>query len=153
MRVDDFLTDHHVPFQRHQHEPVFTANRVAEALHIPGKEMAKTVLVRTNFGYILAVLPATHRIDLEQLRLNLGEHDIELASEAEMNQLFPDCETGAIPPFGSLYDLTTVVDETLSEDKEIVFEAQNHAEAISMTYEDFARLEHPRMGHFARQLA
>ena len=72
---------------------------------MPGKEIAKSVLVRTNHGYALAVLPATHRVDLEQLRQDLGEETIALASENEMQQVFPDCERGAMPPFGSLYDL------------------------------------------------
>jgi Ala-tRNA(Pro) deacylase len=152
MRLDEFLNDKHVSFRRIQHEPVFTATRIAQALHIPGKEMAKCVLVRTDHGYVLAVLPATHRIDLTRLCENLGENQAELASEEEMQRLFPDCERGAMPPFGSLYDLTTMVDDSLALDKEIVFEGQDHEEAICMTYEDYANVERPRMGHFACQM-
>jgi Ala-tRNA(Pro) deacylase len=149
MRLDDFLTQCQAPYRRLHHEPVYTANRIAQILHVRGKEMAKSVLVRTSSGYVVAVLPANYRIDLEQLCHDLGDVDVELACEDEMEQLFPDCERGAVPPFGSLYHLTTMVDESLAEDKEIVFEGPNHEEAIGMAYQDYAMLEHPRLGHFA----
>ena len=149
MRIDEYLTGRGVPFTRLAHRPAYTANRVAQALHVPGREMAKTVLVRTGRGHVLAVLPATHRVDLDQLRTELGDQQAGLATEGEMEQLFPDCERGAIPPFGSLYHLPTLVDESLTEDEEIVFEAQNHEEAIRMRCRDFMDVEHPRLGHFA----
>jgi Ala-tRNA(Pro) deacylase len=95
------------------------------------------------------VLPATHRVDLERLREDLAEEQVGLATESEMEQLFPDCERGAIPPFGSLYQMPTVVDESLAEDDQIVFETNNHEEAISMAYRDYVAVEHPRVGHFA----
>jgi Ala-tRNA(Pro) deacylase len=149
MRLDEYLTEKHVPFTRLPHRPAYTANRVAQALHVRGKEMAKTVLLRTGHGHMLAVLPATHRVDLERLREDLREDQVGLASETEMDLLFPDCERGAIPPFGSLYHIPTVVDESLAMDDEIVFEGQNHQEAIRMRYRDYEAVEHPRMGHFA----
>ena len=149
MRLDEYLTEKHVPFTRLPHRPAYTANRVAQLLHVRGKDMAKTVLVRTGHGHILAVLPATHRVDLERLRQDLGEDQVGLASETEMERLFPDCERGAMPPFGSLYHLTTVVDESLTADDSIVFEGQSRDEAIRMTYRDFDAVEHPRLGHFA----
>jgi Ala-tRNA(Pro) deacylase len=149
MRLDKFLTDKHVSFKRLHHQPAYTASRVAQILHVPGKEMAKSVLVRTSHGYVLAVLPANCRVDLDQLAQELGEERIGLASEDEMERVFPDCERGAVPPFGSMYDMITMVDETLTEDKEIVFEGQDHEEAICMTYQDYNNLEHPRVGHFA----
>ncbi len=152
MRLDEFLTKHQVPFRRMKHMPVYTANRIAQVLHIPGNEMAKSVLVRTQHGYVLAVVPATHCVDLERLRQSLGESEIELASEDEIEQLFPDCERGAIPPFGSLYHLMTMVDQSLAKDKEIFFEGQDHEEALCMTFDDFATIEHPRMGRFASRL-
>lgn len=149
MRLDQFLTDQQVPFERLQHAPAYTANRVAQILHVPGHEMAKTVLIRTGEGYVLTVLPATHRVDLDRLEADLQEGAVDLASEAEMEQLFPDCERGAMPPFGSLYHLTTMVDETLAEDKVIVFEGQDHEQAIRMAYRDYEAVEHPKVGHFA----
>jgi len=151
MKLDDFLTNRRVPFQRLVHQPVYTANRVAQALHVPGREMAKSVLLRTGHGYVLAVLPATHHVNLEDVGECLGEERVEMASEADMDKLFPDCERGAMPPFGSMYQLPTLVDDALAEDEEIVFEGQNHSEAIRMTYRDFEEVEHPRRGHFAHR--
>src|SRR5262245_16822446 len=149
MKLDEFLTSQGVPYQRLHHRPAYAANRVAQALRVPGQEMAKAVLVRTGHGHALAVLPATHRVDLERLRQDLGEEQVGLASEGEMEQLFPDCERGAVPPFGSLYRLPTLVDESLAADEEIVFEGQSHEEAIRMAYRDYVAVEHPRVGHFA----
>ena len=151
MKLEQFLTERRVSFELLPHRPAFTANRVAQLLHVPGKEMAKTVLLRSGHGYVLAVLPATCQVDMEEMRQELGDERIEMATENEMDQLFPDCERGAIPPFGSMYHVPTVVDETLAEDERIVFEGQNHEEAIGMAYRDFEAIEHPRHGHFARR--
>lgn len=149
MRLDDLLTDRHIAFQRLHHRPTYTANHTAQALHVPGREVAKTVLLRAGRGYLLAVLPATHKIDLEQLRQRLGEDCLEMASEEDMARLFPDCQRGALPPFGSLYQLPTVVDETLMQDEQIVFDAQTHEDAIRMDYRDYEAIEHPAHGRFA----
>lgn len=149
MRLDEFLSKERISFEKMRHPSTFTANRVAQALHVPGRKMAKSVLVRTNHGYMLVVLPATCRIDMDQLRQELGEQEVGLAAEDEIEQIFSDCEPGAMPPFGSLYHLPTVVDETLGKDDEIVFEGQDHEEAIRMKYQDYEAIEHPRKGHFA----
>lgn len=151
MKLDEFLDSRHVPYQRLRHRTAYSANRAAQALHTPGREFAKTVLLRTGRGYALAVLPATHHVDLELARADLGEDRCEMASEEEMDRLFPDCERGAMPPFGSLYELPTIVDESLAEDEEIVFEAQTRQDAIRMAYRDYEAIEHPRHGHFARR--
>lgn len=151
MRLDEFLDSRHVPFTRLHHDPAYTAHRVAQLLHVPGRAMAKSVLVKTGHGFVLAVLPATHRVDLDQLRQDLAEDDLDLATENDMERLFPDCERGAMPPFGSLYQLPTLVDESLARDEEIVFEGQDHEDAIRMRYRDYAAVEHPRLGHFACQ--
>lgn len=152
MILHDYLTSRQVPFERMPHRAAYTANRVAQLLHVPGREMAKSVLVRTKHGYVLAVLPATHQVDLDQLARDVGEDDAKLASEQEMDSVFPDCERGAIPPFGSQYAVRTIVDESLAADKRIVFEGQNHEEAIRMAYRDYAIIEHPRIGHFAKPM-
>ena len=149
MRLDEFLTDNHVPYERLHHRPAYTAQGLAQALHVPGREVAKAVLLRTDHGYVLTVLPATRRVDLAQVRDCLGNPSAELASEAEMGRLFPDCETGALPPFGSLYHVQTLVDDSLAEDERIVFEGQNHQEAFRMAYRDYEATEHPRKDHFA----
>jgi Ala-tRNA(Pro) deacylase len=149
MKLEEFLTNRGVAFERLRHRPAYAANRVAQALHVPGKDMAKTVLLRTGRGYALAVLPATRQVDLQRLREDLWGEEVEMASEAEMGRVFPDCETGAMPPFGSLYHLQTIVDKSLAEDEQIVFEGQTHEEAIRMAYRDYEALEHPLKGHFA----
>src|SRR5579883_2183539 len=92
MRLDDLLVSRHITFQRLPHRRTYTANRMAQALHVKGREVAKTVLLKTGQGHMLAVLPATHKIDLEQLREDMGDSRIELAAEEEMDRLFPDCE-------------------------------------------------------------
>jgi Ala-tRNA(Pro) deacylase len=152
MRLDELLTSRHIHFDRMPHRPAYTANRMAQALHVRGKDVAKTVLLRTGHGHVLAVLPATHQVDLEQVQRDLGEDRVELAPEEEMDRLFPDCERGAIPPFGSLYQVPTLVDESLTQDEQIVFEAHTHEEAIRMAYRDYEALEHPRKGRFAHHV-
>jgi len=149
MKLDEFLSSRDVPFEKMPHRPAYTANRIARLLHVPGKEVAKTVLVRVDDQFALVVLPATHQVDLERVRRELGGKRVEMADEKDMARLFPDCEPGAIPPFGSLYHITTLVDQTLTEDEKIVFEANTHHNAIRMAYRDFQEQEHPRIGHFA----
>jgi Ala-tRNA(Pro) deacylase len=152
MKLDELLQGRQVRFERLHHEPVYGANRVAEKLHVPGKGVAKTVLLRTELGYVIAVVPADHCVDLERVRACLGDEWVEMASEAEMRQLFPDCEVGAMPPFGSVYHLRTLVDEALADADEIVFEGQSHCEAIRMGYRDYDALEQPLKGRFSLHL-
>jgi len=142
--------DQNVTYELIPHEPTFSSMHTAEACHVSGDGLAKGIVLRRNGGYMLAVLPSTHRIDLERMKRELDDEDVEMASEQEIEQLFPDCETGALPPFGSLYHLPTIVDDSLTQDERIVFDAQCHDEAIRMTFRDFQFLEHPRIGHFAR---
>jgi Ala-tRNA(Pro) deacylase len=149
MKLDELLTSRQIPFERLRHRPTYTARRLAQLLHVPGREVAKMVLLRTGQGYLMTVLPANRRVDFEQVRRCLGEDSVEMASESEMEWLFPDCERGAVPPFGSLYHMPTLMDESLADDEQIVFEAQNHEEAIRMAYRDYEAMEHPRKGQFA----
>ncbi len=151
MKFEDLLVSRHIRFERLPHRRTYTANRMAQALHVKGREVAKTVLVKTGHGTILAVLPATHHIDLEELGQNLGEEHVELASEEEMERLFPDCECGAVPPFGSLYQVPTIMDDSLALDETIVFEAAHHDQAIRMSRQDYEAIENPRRGHFAHR--
>jgi Ala-tRNA(Pro) deacylase len=151
MKVDELLLARNVTFERLHHPVRYGANRVAQSLNVPGREMAKTVLLRTEDGYVITVLTANQRVDLEKVRRCLEEEWVEVASETEMAQVFSDCEVGAMPPFGSLYHVQTLVDEELAEDEKIVFEGHNHEEAIRMAYKDFEAIEHPVKGHFACQ--
>lgn len=151
MRLEDLLVSRHILFQRLPHRRTYTANRMAQALHIKGRQVAKTVLLKTGNGPLLAVLPATHHIDLEQLREDLGDPQIALAGEEDMDRLFPDCERGALPPFGSLYQLPTLMDDSLDDGESIVFEGPDHEQAIRMSLQDYEALEHPRHAHFAHR--
>lgn len=151
MRLDDMLVSRHISYQRLPHRRTYTANRMAQALHVKGREVAKTVLLKTDRGHLLAVLPATHKIDLEALREELSDPRVELAGEEEMDRLFPDCERGAVPPFGSLYQMQTVMDESLAQDDSIIFEGPDHEQAIRMAFRDYEAVEHPRHGHFAHR--
>jgi Ala-tRNA(Pro) deacylase len=132
------------------HSPTFTAQEDAAALHVPGQELAKTVVLNGAKGIYVAVLPATHRIDLKKMKEVAGE-SVRLASEGEVGKLFPDCELGAMPPFGELYGIPVFVDASLAADEEIVFNAGTHQEAIRMAYADFERLVRPKVSSFAVQ--
>lgn len=145
MNIEKFLREHGIEFKVLPHQTAYDAQHVAQALHVPGRKVAKTVLLRANhrYGYLVAVLPATKRIDLEQLSKLLCGCQVELATEAEIAEHCPDCEFGVLPPFGSQYAMQTVVDESLANDNEIVIEGNTHNEAIRLNFNDFMRLEEP----------
>ena len=152
MNVKDYLGEQGVPFEVLEHRPTYDASRLAQAVHVSGYEVAKTVLLRADgdYAHVVAVLPATHRVDLGKVSKALGGSRVELATEAELAKHCPDCEIGALPPFGWKYGMETLVDESLTADEHIVFESNFHCEAIRMTYEDFHRLAQPLVVAFAR---
>jgi len=117
---------------------------------VKGQELAKAVMVKTDGSFIMTVLPATGRIDFQKLKDFLGKKDVRLASEDEFRGLFPDCETGAEPPFGNLYNVDTVVDAALTHDEEIFFNAGSHYEAVEMRYKDYEELVKPKIADFSR---
>ena len=142
-RLEEFLNMNGVPHQVIPHPLAFTATSVAGAAHIPGREMAKTVVVDLDGQHVLAVVPADRRVDLERLRLATDSYYADLCEEWEFIRDFPDCEPGAMPPFGDLFDLEVYVEPHLAEDAEIAFSAGNHREVVRMAYKDFERLAHP----------
>jgi Ala-tRNA(Pro) deacylase len=150
-----FLQRRHVQFEAIEHPAAFDAQHLAQALHTPGREVAKTVLLRADhtYSYIVAVLPATHRIDFEALSEFMGGTTLELATEVEIAERCPDCEFGVLPPFGSHYGARTIVDESLTRDEYISFESDSHTEAIRMKYSDYYEIEHPLVARFARPAA
>jgi Ala-tRNA(Pro) deacylase len=152
MKLQEYLHDREIPFDVLHHEDTFDSQHLAEAVHVSGRQVAKTVLLRMDHGYqyAVAILPATHLIDLEAVERLLGGARMELATEYEIAQRCPDCETGVLPPFGSMYGLETVLDESLRNATQIVFEANTHQEAIRMAGADFLKLENPLVGDFAR---
>jgi len=152
MSMKHFLQRRHISFEVVSHPQAFDAQHLAQALHTPGREVAKTVLLRADHDYshVVAVLPATHRIDFAALSTFLGGTTLELATEAEVAERCPDCEVGVLPPFGSHYGAQTIVDQSLTEDESISFESDSHTEAIRMKYSDYYDFEHPLVARFAR---
>ncbi|MBN1423066.1 YbaK/EbsC family protein [Candidatus Fermentibacteria bacterium] len=148
-KVKAFLDEHGVKYLTLRHSPAYTAQEIAASAHVPGKEMAKTVMVKLDGRMAMAVLPASYRVDFGTLATASGCDKAELASEAEFRDLFPECELGAMPPFGNLYDMEVFTAKRLAEDEEIAFNAGTHRELIRMRYEDFARLVRPRVVTFA----
>ena len=152
MLVRQFLSESHVPFETVDHDPTYTAQALAEAAHISGECVAKTVLLMSDRGPQLAVLPATHTIDMPLLQQTLRANDVHLATEFECGAYFGDCEVGAVPPFGSQYGMTTLLDESLLQVDEITFEANTHREAVRMQLEDYLALERPQVSRFSHHL-
>ena len=148
-RCIDFLDMSRVCYAHTRHSVAFTALEVAFAEHISPHKLAKTVVYSTAQGYGLAVLPADTLINMEILGRYLNDPDIRLTSEREMEELFPDCELGATPPFGNLFDVPVVVDLSVAEQEFIAFNAGTHRDVIHMSYSDFARLVNPAVAKFA----
>lgn len=142
-KLKEFLNSRGVRYVGIAHSPAFTAAEVAASAHIAGRDFAKTVIVKIAGAMAMVVLPANRRIALADLRELLGTHDVELATEAEFRGRFPDCELGAMPPFGNLYGLTVYVAQSLAEEESIAFNAGTHREVVRMRYEDFAAVVQP----------
>ena len=149
MNVADFLRVKRVAYEFIPHERTTEAQRLAHSVHAPGREVAKTVLLKAGAAYVVAVLPADRSIDLDLAKQALGASKVELATELEIANHCPDCELGALPPFGSQYRMKTLVEESLTEDEQIVFEGNNHHEAYRINFADFQRLEQPIVAAFA----
>src|SRR3990170_343560 len=148
-RVKEYLDKEKVPYEHHIHRTAYTAQEVAAEEHVPGKMLAKAIILKVDDRLAMAVLPATARADLAALGASAGAKEVRLATEFEFTGLFPDCEVGAMPPFGNLYGLPVYVEEMIRRDPEIVFNAGTHQDTIRMKYEDFARLARPHILEFA----
>lgn len=152
-KLKNFLDEHDVRYVSIKHSKAYTAQEIAASAHIPGKEVAKSVVVKLDGEMALAVLPASYSIDFEQLKRATGAPGVELASEDEFEDRFPGCELGAMPPFGGLYDMRTFMDVSLADDEEIAFNAGSHTELIKMSFSDYRRLEEPIDLQFALEPA
>lgn len=146
--VKSRLDREHIHYDIVPHSPTFSALRVAHTLHVSEQQVAKVVIVKVKSQFITTVLPARWSVDLHSLRKMFGTHRVRLATEQEIRKLFPDCEVGAIPPFGTLYGLPVYVDRSLAGDRQIFFECGTHSEAIRMRYWDFAALVFPIVAEF-----
>ena len=151
-RLKEFLDENHVKYITMIHSKAYTAQEIAAILHVPGKMFAKSVVLKSGEQFFMAVLPATHRVNLDLFEQVSHSHQVELATEEEFEKLFPKCEIGAMPPFGNLYELRCFVDTSLTHDEDICFNATTHSEVIKMKYTDFERLEKPVIGTFAEHL-
>ena len=152
MKINDFLKERGVHFSVHEHPPTYTAQEVAAEEHISGDMLAKAVIVKAGDEHVMCVLSASYKLDMDKVADFLGVKSVRLADEGEMAELFPDVEVGSEPPFGNLYDLTTLVDEHLTADDEIVFQAGSHRQVIRMTYADYAGLAKPEVADLAVHL-
>jgi len=141
--IKEFLDNHGVKYVSIRHSPAYTAAEVAASSHVAGRDFAKSIVVRTDAGFALVVLPASRRLVLADLRELLQAPALRLATEAEFRDLFPDCEVGAMPPFGNLYDMCVYADESLAEFDEITFSAGTHRELVRMNWKDMVRLVGP----------
>jgi Ala-tRNA(Pro) deacylase len=148
-KLKEFLDSKRIQYVVISHSPAFTAQQVAASAHVKGKELAKTVIVKIDGNLAMAVLPASQKVDLERLREAAGAEQVELASEREFRDRFPDCDLGAMPPFGNLYGLDVYVADTLTDDEEIAFNAGSFTELVRMAYRDFEQLVQPKVLRFA----
>lgn len=151
-RLKALLEESEVAYEVTEHERAYTAQEEAAAAHVPGGNWAKTVVVMADGNPMLAVLPATRQLDIDAFRRVVGAEKVELAEEADFRRLYPDCEPGAMPPFGNLYDQPTFVDETLRTDEEIAFHAGDHRTTVQIAYTAYERLAEPVPGQFSRPL-
>ena len=150
-KLKNFLDSNKIKYVSISHSKAYTAQEIAVSAHIPGKEVAKIVMVKIDGKMAMAVLPASYKVDFELLKKASDARSVELASEQEFQDMFPECDVGAMPPFGNLYGMEVYVAESLSEDEEIVFNAGSHTELIKLSYKDFERLTKPKVMKFSMQ--
>lgn len=148
-KLKDYLDDNNIKYVAISHSSAFTALEVAASAHFPGKELAKTVMVKIDGKMTMVVLPAANKIDFDLLKTVSDAEQVELAGEDEFISLFPNCQVGCMPPFGNLYNMQVYVAEALTAAEEIAFTAGSHSELIKLAYSDFAQLVKPVVKHFS----
>lgn len=149
-KLKQFLDTQGIKYVAISHSRAYTAQEIAACAHIPGKDLAKTVIIKLDQKMAMVVLPATKKVNLDVLKDITGVNKVELATEAEFKDVFPGCELGAMPPFGNLYDMEVFVAGPLAEDDQITFNAGSHTELIKLAYSDFERLVKPKVVQLAR---
>jgi len=148
-KLREFLDSNKVKYVQISHSPAYTALEIAALAHVPGKELAKTVIVKVDHKMAMAVLPASYHVDLNKLAKAAGASKASLASEKEFGALFAGCDVGGMPPFGNLYGMDVFVAKPLPDDDEIAFNAGSHTELVRLAYKDFERLVRPKIADFA----
>jgi Ala-tRNA(Pro) deacylase len=149
MRVTEYLEKEGVEYEIREHRATFTAQQMAAEEHVPGMTVAKPVVIKADKDFYMCVLPACHKIDFDMLKEQLGAKQIDLADEKEMAGIFGDCALGAEPPFGNLYQLKTIMDQSLEDDDEIVFQGGTHEQAVRIAMDDYKRLVQPKILAFS----
>ena len=144
-----FLDEKKVVYETVRHSPAYTSQKTAASAHVPGKDLAKTVMVKVDGELAMAVLPAPLQIDFARFKEGLAGAKVELAGEQDFRDKFPECEVGAMPPFGNLYGMQVFADRHITEDDEIAFNACTHTELIKLQYKDYQRLVKPKVFAFA----
>ena len=150
-RLATYLQEQGVEFSLHHHPQAFTAQEIAAAEHVSGHRFVKVVMVKGDGDLAMRCVPASLDVDLDAAAEVLEADDVALAEEEDFAPVFEDCEVGAMPPFGNLYDLPVFIDESLEGDRRIVFNAGTHRETLEMALDDFERLVHPHVGHFSTE--
>jgi len=148
-KLKEYLKSNKVKFETLKHKEVYTAQEIAAAQHVPGMELAKVVMVNADGKFVMTVLPSCYRIDLKKLKGAIGSKNVKLATEKEFRDLFPDCEIGAMPPFGNLYNIPVIAEKVLTQDEKIVFNAGTHKDTVRVKYADFAKLANPKVAEFS----
>lgn len=150
-KLKEFLDSQKIKYVKISHSKAYTAMDIAESAHISGKELAKTVMVKIDGKMAMAVLPASQKVDFARLQKAVKAKKVELAEEADFRDMFPECDIGAMPPFGNLYGLDVFVADSLAEDEEIAFNAGSHTELIKLSYKDFEKLVKPKTVKFSSE--
>lgn len=150
MKLATLLEQRGIPFERTIHSPTYTAQGLAAEEHVSGYAVAKPVIVKSKDGFLICVVPACMHLDMEILGCVLQDDSVQLATEAEMTDKFPDCELGAEPPVGEMFGMETFMDESLRDEEYLVFQSGTHTEAIKVRRTDYEELAHPRVESIAR---
>jgi Ala-tRNA(Pro) deacylase len=152
MTVQSFLDEMGISYRTSRHPIAYTAQDLASSEHVPGRQVIKPVVVKADARFVMCALPASHRVDLDALRVQLEADDVHLVSERKLQELFPDCELGAEAPIGRLYDMETIMDESLIADARVTFQAGTHSDAVTMSLAEYRRAAQPEMGYFSRHV-
>ena len=152
MNLQSFLDEKGVAYRLSRHETAFTASGLAQAEHVPGRKVIKPVVVNADGQFVMCALPASHKVDFEELKRQLEANYVSMVSEEQLSKLFPDCELGAVPPIGRLYGMTTLMDESLIADDRVTFQAGTHEDAVTMTLAEYRRVTQPEVAYFGRHL-
>jgi Ala-tRNA(Pro) deacylase len=151
-RLHSFLDELDATYRVSHHDTAYTAQDLAMAEHLPGRRVIKPVLVQADGRFVLCALPACYRVDLNELREQIPAKDVRLADERLLSDAFPDCEVGAIPPVGRIYGMLTLMDESVTADDHVTFQAGTHTDSVTMTLAEYRRVAQPEIAHFARHV-